>query len=216
MNQEGIKQGKGSCVLCGRDALGKYGGSGKRTGIEGPGAHSLKDGSWICGSCVRLLRVIYPLQCSFDEGKHELVRQDPLRTLDAEDALAAKGQVVSFREDLREKYGFRLAVFRADAMAESKGGLLQAPIVTIFGQVLYGTFFMQDEVTILSGGKETKAAIAAIDDYTLRIPMTAGSLKEWVRGCDPATHIAETGYPCRLVIQAKGISLQPGDLIVKG
>ena len=202
----------GSCPVCGRAALNKYSG-GKLSGFEGPSSLTLKDGTHLCGSCVRRLRVMYPLNCHFNEAKRELETADPLRELTSEEALEANGQIVSYRESLRESYGFHNAVFVVDAMAESKEGLLQAPLVSFFGQVLYGSFFMLEEVTILSGGKETKAQVVAIDEYKFRIPLSG--LKDWMRNTDPGVHVGENGYPCRLVVQAKGISAQPGDLIVK-
>ncbi|MBQ4248541.1 MAG: hypothetical protein II705_00735, partial [Clostridia bacterium] len=160
--------------------------------------------------------VMYPLQYTFDEAKRTVVKKDPLPEISTEEALQANAEAVSFREDMREHYGFHNAVFSVDAMAESKGGFLQPPIVTIFGQVLYGTFYMQDEVTILSGGNEIKAALEAIDSYEHRVPMDASSLKEWIRRTwDPGRAVGETGYLCKLVVQAKGISVKPGDLVVK-
>ena len=207
------EQGLGNCPICGRVALGHYGGTGQLTMIEGPEALRLRDGAALCSSCVRALRVMYPLQCSFDETKRELMRSDPLAKLSAEEALEARGQLTAFRESLREEYGFRSAVFRVDAAAESKEGLLQSPLVTFFGQVVYGSFWMNDDVTILSGGRETKATLVAIDEYRFRIPFSR--LKDWLRRTDPAGKVGENGYPCQLVIQAKGITAQPGDLIVK-
>ena len=207
------EQGLGNCPICGRVALRHYGGTGQLTMIEGPDALRPSDGAHLCSSCVRALRVMYPLECSFDEKKRELMRRDPLGALSTEEALEARKQLTAFRESLREEYGFRGAVFKVDAMAESKEGLLQAPLVTFFGQVVYGTFWMNDDVTILSGGRETKATLVAIDEYRFRIPFSG--LKEWMRRTDPAGKVGENGYPCELVIQAKGISVQPGDLIVK-
>ena len=99
-------------------------------------------------------------------------------------------------------------------MDECKEGLLQAPVVSFFGRVLYGSFWMYDEVTILSGGKETKAMIVAIDDYVHRIPISG--LKDWLRRvADPADKVGENGYPCLIAVQAKGLTARPGDRIVK-
>ena len=212
MAQEMKDVSLGSCPVCGRAALTEYSG-GQLSGYEGPNALRLKDGVCLCGSCVRRLRVMYPLNCRFDEAKRELATSDPLRELTAEEAVEAAGQVAGYRESLRESCGFHNAVFLVDAVAESKEGLLQAPLVSFFGQVLYGSFFMLEEVTILSGGKETKAQVVAIDEYKFRIPLSG--LKDWMRNRDPGTHVGENGYPYRLVVQGKGISVQPGDLIVK-
>ncbi len=207
--------GLGSCVICGRAAL-RSREEGELTMIEGPNALRLKDGGSLCGSCVRRLRVMYPLQYTFDEAKRTVVKKDPLPEISTEEALQANSEVVSFREDMREHYGFHNAVFAADAMAESKGGFMQPPIVTIFGQVLYGSFYMQDEVTIISGGKEIKATLEAIDTYEHRIPMDASSLKDWIRRTwDPGRSVGENGYLCKLVVTGKGISVKPGDLVVK-
>ena len=38
---------------------------------------------------------------------------------------------------------------------------------------------------------------------------------EQARRIDPADKVGENGYPCSLVVQGKGIAVQPGDLIVK-
>ncbi|MBQ3378542.1 MAG: hypothetical protein IJG50_01605 [Clostridia bacterium] len=207
--------GLGSCVICGRAAL-RAREEGELTMIEGPNALRLKDGGSLCGLCVRRLRVMYPVQFKFDETKRLVVKKDPLPELSTEEAVRANSEAVSFREDMREHYGFHNAVFLVDAMAESKGGFLQPPIVTIFGQVLYGSFYMRDEVTILSVGNEIKATLEAIDAYEHRVPMDAASLKEWIRRTwDPGRAVAENGYPCKLVVLGKGISLKPGDLVVK-
>ena len=213
MEFQEIEQNQGYCPICGKAALTKYGSTGLLTMIRGPEALRLRDGSHLCGSCVRKLRVMYPLQGSFDEETREYVTYDPLLELDMNQALEANGQVSAYRESLRENYGFRSAVFVVDAAAESREGLFRAPLTTFFGQVLYGSFWMLDDVTILSGGKETKASIAAIDDYRFRIPRS--DLKEWMRRIDPADKVGENGYPCSLVVQGKGIAVQPGDLIVK-
>ena len=215
MADKGKSVSYGNCVICGREALSKYGG-GELTGIEGPDAIKLKDGQHLCGACVRKLRLLYPLQWTFDEAKRTVETKDPLWELTGDEALEADRQVVSYREDLREQYGFHNAVFIVDAMAESPGGFLKAPLVSVFGQVLYGTFYMQDEVTVISGGKEMKAPVVAVEEYQFRIPMSASTLKDRVRYyADPATHIGETGYPIQLVLQAKGIAVKAGDLIVK-
>ena len=207
--------GLGNCLICGREALRAREG-GELTMIEGPNALRLKDGSSLCGSCVRKLRVMYPVQCQFDEAKRTVVKKDPFSELSKEEALQANAEVVSFRESLREQYGFRNAVFVVDAMAETKGGFLQPPLVTVFGQVLYGSFFMQDEVTILSGGNEMKASVVLVDSYEHRIPIDAVSLKDLIRRtADPGRIVGENGYPCKLLIQEKGISVKHGDLIVK-
>ena len=79
------EQGLGNCAICGRSALRHYGEGGKLTMIEGPDALRLRDGAALCGSCVRALRVMYPLQCRFDETKRELMRTDPLPALSAEE-----------------------------------------------------------------------------------------------------------------------------------
>ena len=208
--------GLGNCLICGRVALSEREG-GVLTMVEGPRARRLKDGGSLCSSCVRKLRVMYPLQYRFDETKRTVVKKDPLSEISTEEALQANTEAVAFRENLREQYGFRNAVFVVDAMAEEKGGFLQPPLVTVFGQVLYGSFYMQDEVTILSGGNEIKATVLMVDTYELRIPIDTTSLKEWMRRtADPGRIVGETGYLCKLLIQEKGISVNQGDLIVKG
>ena len=208
--------GFGSCPICGRTALGKYGGTGQLTRIDVPGAVALKDGSYLCGSCVLKLRVMYPLQYTYDEKKIEVVKKDPLRELTAQEAKEADGQVVAFREDLREQYGFHNAVFTVESMAQVSGGLLKPPMVTVFGRVVYGSFRMMEEVTVLSGGKETKAELEFVENYDDRGPIGPDYIKDRLRNSDPGAHTAEAGYSCKLVVQAKGLAIQPGDLIVKG
>ena len=185
------------------------------TGTDVPDAIQLQDGSCLCGSCVLKLHVMYPLQYSFDEAGQKIITKDPLVELTGEEAIDADNNVVSYREDLRAQCGFYDAVFKADSMEEIKGGFLQAPVVTVFGQVLYGSFYYQDEITIHSAGQETKASLEAICKYNDKLPVSAKELKDWTN-IDPSTQTAENGYPCKLVLQAKGISINPGDLIVKG
>lgn len=215
MATKGKEVGFGSCPICGRTALGKYGGTGQLTGIEGNGAIALKDGSYLCGSCVLKLRLMFPLQYTYNEKKHEVAKSDPLRELTTAEAIEANGQVVAFREDLREQYGFHNAVFTVESMAQVSGGLLKPPMVTVFGKVIYGSFRMMEEVTILSGGKETKAELEFVEEYEDRGPIGAEYIKNRLRLSDPGANTAENGYSCKLVVQAKGLALQPGDLIVK-
>ena len=215
MTNQNEDKSMGSCLLCGREALLRHGKGGLLTGIDVPDAIKLKDGSCLCGSCVLKLRVMYPLQYGFDEAAQKIITKDPLMELNGDEAIDADNNVVSYREDLRQQFGFYDAVFKADFMEETQGGFLQAPVVTVFGQVIYGSFYYQDEVTIHSGGQESKASLEAICKYNDKLPVSAKALKDWT-DVDPATQTAENGYPCKLVIQAKGIKINPGDLIVKG
>jgi hypothetical protein len=184
--REEFRQDTGPCALCGRIAYNVYGG----------GAMKLKDGSNLCGSCVRRVRFLYPVQKP-QLKKGMIVRDDPLSGLTAEEVRAAAEQAGEKLEALRERYSFHNAVFRVDAFSAEKQGLFKAPKNAFSGYVLYGRFNLGERVRLIHGNAATEITLEDIGDLY------------------PPGRPGEAGYASVLYAVQKGLDAQPGDLIVK-
>jgi len=183
---EEFRQDMGSCAICGRIAYNVYGG----------GAMKLKDGSNLCGCCVRRVRFLYPVQKpQFKKGM--FVRDDPLSSLTASEVRAAMEQAWEKLEALREQYAFHNAVFRVDSFSAEKQGLFKAPKNSFSGYVLYGKFNLSETVKLMHGNEVTEITLDDIDDLY------------------PPGRPGEAGYASVLYAVQKGLHALPGDLIVK-
>ena len=180
----------GPCCVCGRPAFAIYGG----------GAVRLSDGSPVCGDCVRRLRFMYPV--SQRAEKKQLKRIDSLAMLDSEGFKAALEASAEKLEDLRESFGGRLCVMRVDSFAAEKQGLFMAPRNAFTGCVLYGKLNIGDRVWLCAAGGAPSGAIAELTICDISAPLLGGSM-------------GEAGYPVTIYAEGRGISAQPGDLIVK-
>ncbi len=174
----------------------------------------LKDGAWLCGSCLRKLRVKFPQRYASAAGRPKPEPYESACELTAEDARRELESVRAFREDLRERYGFRQAAFVVEDVRTQKAGLLKPPYVTATGHVVYGAFYALDDVAIGPGG-DRNYTIRCLD-YPhgsqpvdeLRIDRLTGKLvidRAWADG----------GEEAAFVFQDKGLSLKPGDVLVK-
>ena len=186
VNKEEFRQDMGLCAICGRIAHNVYGG----------GAMKLKDGSNLCGSCVRRVRFLYPVQKP-QLKKGMFVRCDPLSDMTADEVLAAMEQAGEKLEALREQYAFHNAVFRVDSFSVEKAGLFKAPKNVFSGYVLYGRFNLGETVKLIHGNDVTEIKLEDIGDLY------------------PPGRPGEAGYASLLYAVQKGLIAQPGDLIVK-
>lgn len=181
-----FRQDMGLCAVCGRIAYNVYGG----------GAIKLKDGSIVCGSCVRRVRFLYPVpKPQLKRGM--IVRDDPLSGLMADELCAAMEQAGGKLESLREQYAFHNAVFRVDSSSAEKQGLFKAPRNAFSGYVLYGRFNLGETVRLIHGNEATEITIEDISDL-------------YATG-----HPGEAGYVSVLYTAQRGLYAQQGDLIVK-
>lgn len=177
----------GPCCVCGRLAVNVYGG----------GAVRLKNGSPICGNCVRKLRPLYPLvseRMKTGEAKHH----DPLGALLPEEAKTAAAQAIDGLEALRARYAPYHAVFRIDAFRVEKQGLFKPPRSCFTGFGLYGRFDPGDRVKLLHDGAVTEMTI---EELQSPFPLQG--------------EVGEAGYQLILTALQKNIEARSGDLIVK-
>ncbi len=171
----------------------------------------LKDGSWLCGSCLRKLRVKYPQDYRTEARSKQLRPYESACELTAEEAKRELEQAHTYLEDLREKHGFRQAVFSVENVEVKKGGFLKPSFFTVTGHVLYGTFTPLDEVSI--GGQKAMIRCLYYPHSTNPISDTVIQRVTGPLVIDLAW--AEGGEEAAFVFQEKSLDLKPGDLIVK-
>ena len=175
----------------------------------------LKDGSWLCGSCLRKLRVKYPQEYRMDAKGKKIEPFERTSELTAEDAKRELAQVHAFQEDLREKYGFRRAVFAVEKVDVKKGGLLKPSLFTVTGHVIYGTFYSLDEVGLGANGGQ-KAKISCLYEPHSLVPASDTTIQGSTNKMLIDYAWAEGGEEAAFIFQEKKLDLKPGDLIVKG
>ncbi|MBQ3404970.1 MAG: hypothetical protein IJG63_06100 [Oscillospiraceae bacterium] len=174
----------------------------------------LADGNWLCGSCLRKLRIKYPQEYRLDTKQKKMLPYERAGELTAEEAERELGQIHDYLEDLREKYGFHQAVFSVEKADVKKGGLLKPSLYTVTGHVIYGTFTPLDEVSIgLNGGQ--KALISCLY-YPHSITPVSDIQIQQVTGKLVIDYAwAEGGEEAAFIFREKSLNLKPGDIIVK-
>ncbi len=174
----------------------------------------LADGSWLCGSCLRKLRVKYPQEYRMDPKGKKKQPYEQAAELTADEAKQELEQAHDYLEDLREKYGFHQAVFSVEKVDVKKGGFLKPPFITVTGHVIYGAFYSLDEVNIGAVGGQRSKISCLYYPYSpnpvsdIAIQRVTGKLVidfVWAEGGEEATFI----------FQDKSLKLKPGDLITK-
>ena len=174
----------------------------------------LADGSWLCGSCLRKLRVKYPQEYRTDPKGKKMEPYERASELTAEEAKKELGQAHNYLEDLREKYGFRQAVFSVENVDVKKGGFLKPSFFTVTGHVIYGTFTPLDEVSIgMNGGQKVK--ICCLDNPHSPVPVSDTTIQRGTNRLLIDYAWAEGGEEAAFIFREKSMNLKPGDLIVK-
>ena len=158
-------------------------------------AVTLSDGAPLCGTCVRRLRVCYPVTQEVRRGK--LVRNDSLAALTTDEVREADEKRAERLEELRVQHGYHNAVFRVVKCSVEKQGLFKAPKVMLTGFVLYGKFDLGERVKLLHGGSGQELVLEDV------APNLLG-------GRD-----GEAGYETTLSASGKGVVAAAGDWIVK-
>ena len=174
----------------------------------------LRDGSWLCGSCLKKLRVKYPQEYRMDPKLKKNLPYERTSELTAEEAKKELEHVHDYLEDLREKYGFLQAVFSVEHVEVKKGGLLKPSLVTVTGHVIYGSFSALDEVGFGSGGGQ-KAKISCLNEPHSPLPVSDMTIQRGTNKLLIAYAWAEGGEEAAFIFQEKNLTLRPGDLLVK-
>ncbi len=173
----------------------------------------LADGSWLCGSCLKKLRVKYPQAYRMDPKTKKMRTCERAGELTAEAARQELEHVHGFLEDLRERYGFRQAVFYVENVDVKKGGLLKPSLFTVTGHVVYGSFSALDEVWIGAGGQ--RAVIRCLDEPHSPVPASDAKIQRGTNKLLIDYAWAEGGEEAAFIFVEKSLDLKPGDLIVR-
>ena len=174
----------------------------------------LADSSWLCGSCLRKLRVKYPQEYRMDPKHKKMLLFERASELTAKGAKAELEHIHDYLEDLREKYGFHQAVFSVEKVDVKKGGFLKPSFFTVTGHVIYGTFTPLDEVSIGINGRQ-KAKISCLDNPHSPVPVSDTTIQSGTNKLLIDYVWAEGGEEAAFIFQEKNLNLHPGDLIVK-
>ena len=173
----------------------------------------LRDGNWLCGSCLRKLRVKYPQEYRMDPVQHRLTPFERVGELTAAEACRELGQVHDYLEGLRAQYGFHQAVFYVEKVDVKKAGFLKPPFITAEGHVVYGTFYSLDDVQIGNSGKT--ARISCLYEAHSPIPVSDTVISRMTGKLVIDFAWAEGGEETAFIFQDKNLDLKPGDLIFK-
>ena len=174
----------------------------------------LKDGSWLCGSCLRKLRIKFPQEYRMDPKQKKILPYERASELTAEEAKRELEHVHDHLEDLREKYGFHQAVFSVETVDVKKGGFLKPSLFTVTGHVIYGSFSSLDEVGIGTNGGQ-KAKIICLSEPHSPVPVSDLTIQRGTNKLLIDLAWAEGGEEASFIFQEKSLNLKPGDLIVK-
>jgi hypothetical protein len=174
----------------------------------------LADGSWLCGSCLRKLRVKYPQEYRMDPKGKKMQPYERAADLTADKAKQELDQVHDYLEDLREKYGFHQAVFSVENVDVKKGGFLKPSFFKVTGHVIYGTFTPLDEVSIgMNSGQKVK--IRCLDNPHSSVPVSETTIQSGTNKLLIDWAWVEGGEEAAFIFQEKSLNLKPGDLIVR-
>ena len=174
----------------------------------------LADGSWLCGSCLRKLRIKYPQEYRIDPKGKTMQPYECASELTAETAKQELEHIHDDLENLREQYGFHQAVFSVEAVDVKKGGFLKPSFFTVTGHVIYGTFTPLDEVSIGINGGQT-AKICCLDNPHSPVPVSDATIQHGTNKLLIDYAWAEGGEEAAFIFREKQLNLKPGDLIVK-
>ena len=197
---------KGFCPVCGQPIL---------------HVKRMKDGS-ICTECAAKVRVLFPVHYEKSTVKgYNSTCVDPLQDAAVNDYEAILKKAKSYRESLREKYNGYNAVYVVDNVELDNGsGAFPSPVVNVYGRVLYGTFFRDDEAILLHGDTtiNIRLKLGKIIDRSSPRPITSEDIKDEERSFIFAWQLdgtAQEGYPFQFAFTNKNLPVEPGDLIVK-
>ncbi|MBR2742784.1 MAG: hypothetical protein IKD89_04255 [Clostridia bacterium] len=173
----------------------------------------LKDGEWLCGSCLRKLRVKYPQDYKPDPVQKAIMPFESAAGLDAAEARRELSAAHDHLESLREKYGFHQAVFLVEDVKKEKSGFLKAPFITVTGHVIYGTFYPYDEAACGNAGY--KAQIIAFETPHGGLAVNEQTLRRWKPHDLISYAWVDGGEEAAFVFRDKSLNLKPGDVIIK-
>ena len=202
---------KGFCPVCGQPVL---------------NVTRMKDGS-ICTECAAKVRVLFPVHYEKSTVKgYNSVCVDPLKDVPVNDYEETMQKARTYRESLREKYNGYNAVYVVDNVETGQdSGAFASPVLNVYGHVLYGTFFMEDDALLLHGDNQIQISLlyGKVINSVSPTPITYEDIKSIGRKDHDRSFIfrwqydgtAQEGYPFQFAFTNKNLPLEAGDLIVK-
>ena len=202
---------KGFCPVCGQPIL---------------NVTRMKDGT-ICKECAAKVRVLFPLHYEKSTVKgYNSVCVDPLNDIAVNDYDEIFQKARACRESLRKKYNGYNAVYVIDNVEIEQGsGAFASPVLNVYGHVLYGTFFMDDDALLLHGDTATNIQLkyGKLIDRSSPLPISFEDIKSIGRKEGDRSYIfqwqydgtAQEGYPFQFAFTNKNLPVEAGDVIVK-
>ena len=181
----------------------------------------MKDGT-ICAECATKIRVLFPFHYEKNpQNENNDICIDPLNDILVNDYEETLKKARAYRESLREKYNGYNAVYVVDnVQIENDSGMFAAPVLNVYGRVLYGTFFMGDDALLLHGDTTINVSLkyGKMIERSSPRPITSEDIKDEERSFIFVWQLDGTvqeGYPFQFAFTNKNLSVEAGDLIVK-
>ena len=181
----------------------------------------MKDGT-ICAECAAKIRVMFPVhyENSTVKGSNP-VCVDPLKDIAVNNYEGTLQKARAYRESLREKYNGYNAVYVVDNVEVEQGsGVFASPVLNVYGHVLYGTFFLEDDAVLLHGDNQIQISLlyGKIINSSSPAPITSEDIKDRERRFIfkwQYDGTAQEGFPFQFAFTNKNLPVEAGDLIVK-
>ena len=181
----------------------------------------MKDGT-ICAECAAKIRVMFPVHYEKSTVKgSKPVCVDPLKDIAENNYEETLQKARAYRESLREKYNGYNAVYVVDNVEVEQGsGVFASPVLNVYGHVLYGTFFLEDDAILLHGDNQIQISLlyGKIINSSSPAPITSEDIKDRERRFIfkwQYDGTAQEGYPFQFAFTNKNLPVEAGDLIVK-
>ena len=181
----------------------------------------MKDGT-ICAECAAKIRVMFPVhyEKSTVKGSNP-VCVDPLKDIAVNNYEETLQKARAYRESLSEKYNGYNAVYVVDNVEVEQGsGVFASPVLNVYGHVLYGTFFLEDDAILLHGDNQIQISLlyGKIINSSSPAPITSEDIKDRERRFIfkwQYDGTAQEGYPFQFAFTNKNLPVEAGDFIVK-
>ena len=181
----------------------------------------MKDGT-ICAECAAKIRVMFPVHYEISTVKgSNPVCVDPLKDIALNNYEETLQKARAYRESLREKYNGYNAVYVVDNVEVEQGsGVFASPVLNVYGHVLYGTFFLEDDAILLHGDNQIQISLlyGKIINSSSPAPITSEDIKDRERRFIfkwQYDGTAQEGYPFQFAFTNKNLPVEAGDFIVK-
>ena len=180
----------------------------------------MKDGT-VCRECATKVRVLFPVHYEKRANGNGSFVVDPLQDVPVRDYDETFKKAREYRDSLREKYNGYNAVYVVDNVETVPGsGRFEPPVINVYGRVLYGTFFIEDNAILLHGDNQIQISLlyGKIINSSSPTPITSEDIKDRERRFIfkwQYDGTSQEGYPFQFAFTNKNLPVEAGDLIVK-